>query len=457
MSIKSVIDWLVTPPENGPDADNPQSADAFVPAHMAQPAALSILICDFDGPKGHEVAQRLIGMLAQKSGIKAQLFNKKLKVSGRGNMVEKFLHAAEMGRKWMIATETDLLLWGEIDVEKENLSIHFLCAVADTDKQPGSIGLADTLEIPINYDSALEDIILASSIAAAGPRKKGLDRTDLTRMLEIEAVKLTAYMDVPPSNLEQRQFASVTTFIGSIFSSLWRMNGDDSYLDRAIKTYKGALSNTYDRENPMNWALAHNHLAAALQAQSKRDNSLPPLLEAADAYRAVVAALSLQTHANDWALAHIHLGDVLVRQSSFIETVQKLKEASEAYQVALLVFTRQTMPGPWSELLNQIGVTLMQLGEMVAGTRTLDQSATCFRQALEVRRREVAPLLWAQTANNLGAVTFSLYKRDKNATLLNEAEACFAGATEVYAQFGRKNTAKVAQGNLDRVRHAKSG
>lgn len=453
--IDGMFQWLLTPPDKK-QVDVEQSPDAFVPAHLTEPPGMTILVCDFDGSRGRELADRLIGFLSRRSGVGVRQLKKTLKLTGRGTLVERYLAAAETGRKWLVGTEADILIWGDAvspegEMEDAGINMRLLCAQADADKQPGSVGIGDTIELPYEFSEEMEDLIFAATVAAVGPRKT-VSRGKLKDMLKDCIDKLNAYVDTPPAGLDPATQSSVMTCLGNILASLWRLSDDGAFLDRSITAYRAGLAESFDRSRPMPWALAQNHLAAALEAQAKRDGSQEPLLAAADCYRGVAAALGSQLHTNDWALAHVHLGDVLVKLSDYGERIPRLQEADMIYQKALLVFTRQTMPGPWSELMNQIGVVMMTIGENVAGTQALERSAACFRQALEVRRREVAPLLWAQTVNNLGAVTFALYRRQPNAGLLHEAAACFEGAAEVYSQQGRTRTADIARKNLDRVR-----
>lgn len=451
MALKSVIDWLVTPPANPSVGQRPAEGNVSAAGQAAR-GALNILVCDFDGPQGRQAALRMIGFLEGHSRVSVQHMKKKLKLSGKGGLVEQLLASAETGRKWMAGMGCDVLLWGEASEADQTITIRFLCAAADADIQAGSFGLGDTLELSIDYDAGLEKLIFAATIGAVAPRKPDPIREELAGILLEAARPLSAYIEAPPSELQKKQFDSVMSCLGTMFAALWRVGGDGSQLDRAIKAYRAVLSKEHDGGDPLAYALTQNHMASALQALAKRDNKPEPLKLAAECYRKVASVLSPYTHANDWALAHIHLGDVLVKLSESMDRDACLKSASVAYQSALKIFTRQSMPGPWAELMNQLGVTLMTLSETAEGTRTLDQSASCFRQALEVRRRDVAPLLWAQTANNLGAVTFSIYKHSKNSSLLNEAASCFEGAGEVYAQHGRNETARVARNNLERIR-----
>lgn len=457
--IDGMFNWLLTPPEEKQDGTVP-SADQFAPAHLAEQPGMTILVCDFDGLRGRELAERLIGFLSRRSGVSIKQLKKTLKLTGSGTMVEKYLTAAETGRKWLAGTEADILIWGNVgdlggEPEDGGINMRLLCAQADVDKQPGSVGIGDTIELPYEFSEKMEELVFAATLAAVGPRK-ATSRGKITDLLKQSTGKLNALVETPPVELDTIRQSSVMISLGNIMASMWRLSDDGAFLDHAIKAYRSGLTESFDRSHPMPWALAQNHLAAALEAQAERDNSPEPLLGAADCYRGVAAALGSQLHTNDWALAHVHLGDVLVKLSDHGERIDRLQEADVIYQKALLVFTRQTMPGPWSELMNQLGVVMMTIGENVAGTQALERSAACFRQALEVRRRDVAPLLWAQTVNNLGAATFALYRRQPNIGLLHEAAACFEGAAEVYSQQGRTSTADVATKNLDRVRQVEA-
>jgi len=458
-----MFQWLLTPPDKK-QSDAVENPDAFVPAHAAEPPGMTILVCNFDGSRGRELTDRLIDFLSRRSGVNVKQLKKTLKLTGSGTLVEKYLAAAETGRKWLTGTEADILIWGdtgstggELEGEPEDAGINMrlLCAQADVDKQPGSVGIGDTIELPYEFSEEMEELVFAAVIAAVGPRKAAL-RGKLKEMLKDSVDKLNVYVETPPAGLDPTSQSSVMACIGNIMSSMWRLSDDGAFLDRSIAAYRAGLTESFDHSRPMPWALAQNHLAVALEAQAQRDGSPEQLLAAADCYRGVAAALGSQLHTNDWALAHVHLGDVLVKLSDHGERISRLQEADVNYQKALLVFTRQAMPGPWSELMNQIGVIMMTIGENVAGTQAMERSAACFRQALEVRRRDVAPLLWAQTVNNLGAATFALHRRQPNVALLHEAAACFEGAAEVYSEQGRANTADVAIKNLDRVRAAEA-
>jgi len=455
--MKDMIDWLTTPPLSD-GSDNQQAGpNQFVPAHLAQAPAISILVCNFDGPAGHEVGQRMQKDMASESGILIQHFAKRLKSGGKGTLVERLVAAAETGRKWLAGSSADVLIWGEVSPDDGFITLRLLCAQADGDSQPGSVGLGDTLRLPGNYDVAMAGLVHAAVLAAVGPRKSNPQRQELMDLLSEPADNLSALIETPPSTLDPSCFSSVMTAIGNILASMWRLNEDPARLDMAVKAYQASLKQSYDKDNPVNWALTQNHLASTLLAKSKQDRDPVPLRAAVEAYRGAAAALGSHLHVNDWALAQSHMGDALVKLANFENGAQCLKEASEAYQQALKVFTRQTMPGPWSELMNQLGIALMNLGEIVTSNRILEQSASCFRQSLDVRRREITPHLWAQTANNLGAVTFAIYKENENSSALHEAAACFKGASEVYGQLGRRDKALVAQRNMERIEEIQKG
>ena len=140
----------------------------FVPAHLAQQPSISILVCDFDGPNGREVARRLLNDLGSQSGVMIQHLTKKLKTSGKGTLVERLVSAAATGRKWLDGANADILLWGEISPDNGAITIRFLCSQTDADTQPGSVGLGDTLEMPADYDADLAVVIHTAVLAAVG-------------------------------------------------------------------------------------------------------------------------------------------------------------------------------------------------------------------------------------------------------------------------------------------------
>lgn len=449
--MKDMFEWLVTPPPGGGGEAWPPARDGAPGVQPGEQPLVDILLGRFDGDENDALAQRLAADLDGQDRVQVRTLTKTLRPSGKGSLVERMVSAAETGRKWLAQAQADILLWGEISDDGRAVILRFLCSQADGDARPGSIGLGDTLELPIQYSPELAALVRALVQATVGTRKSSPQRDEVAEMLNGPVEKLDAYVEAPPTELRRRSFLSVMAAVGNVMASMWRLTRNPRYLDRAVKAYRLALDNSYDAESPLPWALAQNHLASSLQAQSVRDNDAEPLKGAVGAYQSVATALGPDSHPNDWALAHARLGDVLVKLSRFELSIQHLKAATHAYQLALRVFTRETMPGPWSELMNQLGVALMEMGEHVTGERVFEQSAACFRQSLEVRRREIAPLLWAQTSNNLGAVTFSLYRRTENTAVLKEAAACFKGASEVYLALGSRDKALVAHRNLEKI------
>ncbi len=421
-----------------------------MPSDVAAPAAAAVLVADFDGDRDGAVVSHLVDQLSVRSGIQVRRTKAALKVSGSGGLVERLVAAAETGRKWLTAAKAEILLWGEV-ADDGVVKLRFLTAVADAEGKPGTFGLGDTLELPGEFDNDLDDIVHISVLAALGPVKQG-PRQRLCEMLIAAADRADRFVEAPPPDLGQSGAASVLTCLGNAFAVIWRLTGDTARIERAVWIYKAALANLLKDEAPLAWAMAQNHLAAALEATAERNKEdTENLVAAAAAYRAATQALGRHEHPNDWALAHVHLGMVLYKLGRRTGKAAVLKDSCAAFEAALGVYTRAAMPGQWAEVMNQIGVVMMALGEQVGGNTILEQSVATFRKTLEVRGREATPLLWAQTANNLGAAAFALAKRNGNPGLLNEACSCLEGAIEVYTGHGRAKTVAVIQKNLQRV------
>ncbi|MEE8392869.1 MAG: hypothetical protein V3R66_00890 [Rhodospirillales bacterium] len=454
--LETVIGWLSPskPAQPGARLGGRRGKGAFVPAELAAAPAAVVTIADFDGSKGIEASNRLADILMEQEGLKVSRLNKRLGISGSGPLVERLVEAAEKGRRWLAESQSDILLWGEAEPgeagEAEAVRIRFLARIPEADGRPGSFGLGDNLDLPLEFSTPLGGAVTAALLAAVTPTKAGT-RQRPAEMLMAELEGLAGLIATPPKELSKPQAASVLTVIGNAYATMWRLDGNGERLDMAVAAYRGALAKIFPEEEPLTWALTQNHLGAVLEAKGDKAKDIQPFEAAIEAYKSVTKTLHRATHSNDWALAHVRLGTAYYRMGAISGRAQHYQDSTAAFEAALQVYTRAAMPGQWSETMNHLGVSYMGLGEQVGGTKALEQSVSCFRQALEVRGQDATPLLWAQTANNLGAAAFALAKRNSDTGLMNEACSCFEGASEIYARFDKPRMAKIINKNLFRV------
>lgn len=434
-----------------PSADDSSTGEARPVA--SGPTVVSALIADMDGAAGRDITASLAEIMADCPGLSVKLARKKLKPHvDSDSLVEKLAASGILGRSWLADEDADVLVWGEAIGTEGAAAIRFLPAAMDAEGKTGTFGLGDSLELPAGFGREFGDVAAASTIAAAVAVKSENEGT-LGAVLNSAVGRVSGYVESPPPGLTISQSVSLLTCIGNCFAALWRIDGGDAHLERAVKIYELALESFSRADMPIPYALIQNHLAATFEARAGMDGDSAHLEAAAKAYQAVAAVLGTVEHAQDWAFAQNRLGMILYRLAIRRDSDPSyLKASVKALDQARYVFTPDDAPDRWAEVTNQIGVAMLALGTQVAGTEALERSVNSFREALEIRRKDAAPLLWAQTANNLGAASFALFRRNNDTALLEEAIDRFEGAHAVYSRFKKERTVTVIEKNLARAR-----
>ena len=428
------------------------SEKTFIPSGTAAATTPKIILAGLNGDKSGQITERLGDLLISISGVEVFCHKKTLKLPDAiENLGDRLILAAEEGRAWLKDDDADLLVWGEVGQNGEDLSLRLLPAPAADGDQAEHSGIGETLEIPAAFGEEFEPLLCAAVIGTIGPSFKGA-RTRLGESLSGYLEKAGEQVKSLPTELSDIQAASVLIVIGNAFVAYSRLGGGSEQHDRAVEAYQEAEKQVSRETQPLLWARIENHLAAVLQTQGQMKKD-PKLLRAATLiYRTVGATLSNSAHANDWGLAQIHLGKSLYILAGLEGKPEYLQRATDAYEEALSVYDKNGAPARWAEVTNQYGVVLLALGEEMNADVTLEKAVSSFRTAMKVRHKDKTPLLWAQTANNLGAACFALAKRNSQNALLREASDCFEGATEIYRQQGVTKQAQVIEKNLQRVR-----
>lgn len=412
-----------------------------------------VLVANLFGSGGKEISERIVGIVGRETGFATYHFDKILKQNLRMPLLERLLAASEQGVMWLREEKADLLIWGEMEEMGTVVRIRFLSAKSPGDGQPGTFGLADTLDIPNPWPDSTGDIVRAITLAALLPVASGskVPLAERLRKLPKEAYKA---LDDFPSDTPQEYRANMLAGIGNAFATSYRY-GDKKALARAGACYASADALLSPEGTPLYWALLHSHWGALLEADARARKSIEDMEIAAKKYLLITEGLARETNGFDWALAHVRYAMASFKLASIDESRASthLKAAASSFDEALTVYDRTTLPARWAEVMNHYGVVQMSLGGLGSNNAMLQQAITSFRKSLEVRTPEAFPMEWAQTTNNLGAACFALAKRTKEDVLFEEAATCFEGAINVYRQRpGNKKRAKVIFNNLSKVK-----
>lgn len=412
----------------------------------------SVLVASLFGSGGKEISDYIANMLSTEGSFQTLRLERTLKLNLRVGLLERLLLASDQGSNWIRDEQADLMIWGEMEDMGTVARLRFLSFGASADGQPGTFGMADTLDLPVPIPDGVGDIVRAATMAALLPVTSGSKKELADRMSEVMVGAQKAIEDLAKSvPLDTR--VTALNVVGNAFATAVRF-GNKRALKGAVKIYETADALIEVKQSPLMWALIQTHLGATLEADARLRKD-PLALEAAIArYKGVTDSLGRDEHGYDWALAHVRRAMALYKMATMMpeKSTEHLKAAASAFEEALTVYDKAQMPLRWAEVMNHYGVVQMALGGHGNAEAILQQSISTFRKVLEIRRRNVTPLLWAQTSNNLGAACFALAKRTNEDYLLQEAAACFQGAIQVFRQSrGQKKRAKVIAQNLLRV------
>lgn len=413
-----------------------------------------VVIANLFGSGGKELAEGLVGMLSQESILQTVLTDRVLKQNLRLGLLERLLMANEEGGQWLEDEGADLLIWGAMEDMGTVARLHFLTLTGFQDGQPGSFGMADTLDLPVPLPGDAGALVRAVAIAALLPASKGSRRALAERLNENLEPAQAALKALPEDTPGECRIA-VMHALGNAYATSYRF-GNKKAMAPALELYRAADALLDATNAPMTWAMVNTHLGMVLEADAKGRKDPAGMQAAIDRYKAISKKLARDTHANDWALAHVRRAMALYKMASLqpAQAQQFLTESTRAFEEALMVYDRNKMPERWAEVMNHYGVAQMALGGYGKADAILQQSISTFRKVLEVRKRDAQPLLWAQTANNLGAACFALAKQAGEEHLLEEASYYFQGAIKVFRKTrGQKKKADVISKNLMRVQH----
>jgi len=407
-----------------------------------------MLVADLAGDKKAHITAYLCEQLSQLDGWEIYRTHKAISPKKGNNLVDYLLAGAGQANDFIKQEQAHLILWG--DVDETRLQLRFSMASTAADNLPGTFGLGDCLELPIQFSDELGKILCAVVTAAVALTFPG-PRGGLLKSLKLNIQAAKPYLETPPAELNSHGQGVLLCSIANAFAVIARLEGNDKRLKHAVSTYALSKKCIPAEEFPESWAVMQSHLAATLKAVGEKEEDTQNLKKSVIAYREITEKLGRIDHAYDWALAHVNMGLVLYRLATRDGKAQYLQQACKAFDEALTVYKKDAMPFKWSEVINQYGTILLALGEQVNGNVTLEMAVKKFRQSLEVRKRDKVPVLWAQTANNLGAACFSLAKRNAEIPLLREAASYFEGAAEVYESVGEQKKSEVIVKNMYRV------
>ena len=395
--------------------------------------------------------RHVVAAMHKQGGFTARRLDESIELGLIGDPGEQLLKAAIRGRKWLLRTHADLLIWGEAPHPGATLTLRFVSALPEEEDRPGYFGPGTCLKLPASFCPEISQILVAAGLAATTPQSEG----KRLRLVEALPKALNAALPVYnglPLDFTEGERASIRVCMGNAASTVAALHGSLDLFQVAAQAYQSALETISKDDHPIEWATAQRNLGVALQALAEPSDDADTLGAAADAYRAALSVLTKALFPREWAALQNRLGLMLYKLDRKTGDTELVKHALAAFQASLQVFTRAAAPLRWADIMNNFAQAAQMLGGELRNVEVLKTSAAACRSVLQVRTRESAPLMWASTQNNLGTALFLLAKEDRNDTVhLQGAVEAFTLAGDVYTEHGATKLAAIAQKNQSRA------
>lgn len=245
---------------------------------------------------------------------------------------------------------------------------------------------------------------------------------------------------------------------GAADGSLGRAAG--RLLDRAISTYKKALSAVTVADSAVQFATIQNSLGIALANRARLvagGDRARRLEQAVAAFSEALKVRTLESSPVQYAITQNNLGNALGDEAGHLTgavRAQRLQQAVRAYREALRVLTLELSPTKYAAAQNNLGATLRDQARFLDGgeqAECLEQAVQACREALKVRTLESYPGDYAMTQSNLGATLADkarLRDAPERLELLEEALGAYRQAFKVWTLDSSPTYYAMAQNNL---------
>lgn len=200
---------------------------------------------------------------------------------------------------------------------------------------------------------------------------------------------------------------------------------------KLLREFEDTLSELHHESEPLVWASALDNLGHRFIVLGYDPVDIAMLEESVAVFEATIDDADEKATPQGWAIAQNHLAAALHTLGMREEKgIQLLENAVEAYKCVLRVWTRQKMEDYWGTTFNNLGTVLQLLGEMKKDQRSLQMSIATFNNALTVQKREKNPKDWAITKNNLGVSLQVFGELQQDPKILLDSLECYQGALE---------------------------
>jgi len=408
-------------------------------------------VAQFSGDPDGIVTRQVITAFDRFRDVHAKPLGKGLEVRVEKDLTTELSRAAKLARRWLRERQADILIWGHVPPPGTSVHLHFISFATWDERIPGGFDLTTDLPMPADLPDAFADFLHAATLAAAVPVNRAKASLRQDALSEAAAQAAVAMEDIPP-DLTTRERAALYLCHGNILSAAWSAKRLPELLDKAVAAYRQVTAAITMEQSPLDWAMAHKHLANLLYFRTDALKEAAGYEESAASALSALEVFSKDETPYEWAALQHRLGLIHYKLGFEAGHTGVLRQALRCHQNALKVYSKRRTTARWAEVMSSFARAAQVFGEHVKSLEAMATAANAYHAVLQVRDRKTGPLAWAATQNNLGSALFLLGKKANNPNRVEAAIDAFEAALEVYELRKKHRQAAVTGKNLDRAR-----
>ncbi len=221
---------------------------------------------------------------------------------------------------------------------------------------------------------------------------------DKTENIEKAIATYKQALSILPKAGNEQLWAALQSALGNALKRYYRGDRVEN-IEAAIGVYNQALTVRTQSAMPTEWAQTMMNLGDAYRNRI-RGNKAENIEAAIQAYDQALTVQIQSTVRVDWAATMNGQGNAY-RERIRGDRAENIETAIGAYIEALTVRTKSAMPTEWAQTMNNLGNAY---AERIRGGKaeTIEMALDAYKQALTVRKQETLPIAWAISMMNLG-------------------------------------------------------
>jgi len=434
-----------------PDAEGPGFIQRVMDQMQPLEGRIEARVAQFSGDADGVVTKQVIAAFDRFRDVHARPLGRAFEINGEKDLTTELARAAKQARRWLKDRQADVLIWGHVPAQGTSVHLHFISLATWDERVPGGFDLTTDMPVPAELPGAFANFLHAATLTATVPATRAKARMRLSALPEAAAAAAVA-MDNIPLELTTRERAALYLCHGNILAAAWSTNRAPDILDKAVGAYRHVAAAVKMEDSPLDWAMAHKHLANLLYIKAEANKEPAGYEESAASALSALEVFTREETPYEWASLQHRLGLIHYKMGFEAGHTGVLRQALRCHQNALKVYSKRRTTARWAEVMSSFARAAQVFGEHVKSLEAMATAANAYHAVLQVRDRKKGPLAWAATQNNLGSALFLLGKKANNPNRAEAAINAFEAALEIYELRQKHREAAVTGKNLDRAR-----